>query len=248
MSVPGGPIESSAHASSLLRVRAVSKTFPGVRALDDVSFDLSSHEVLALVGENGAGKSTLKNVLSGAIGDYDGSVELNDEPVRFRGPREAERAGIAAIHQELNLVPGLTVAENLYLGRELRTRTGLLDRRRMEQLARGALARLEAPVRPDARVADLSVGEQQLAEIARALLTESRVVLMDEPTSALTETETERLFKIIDSLITNFHLPESTLLMLVSAFAGRKFILDACQEAIRRTYRFYSYGDAMLIW
>ena len=191
---------ASSVAAPLLEVTGVSKAFPGVQALADVSLRLDRGEVLALVGENGAGKSTLKNILGGSITEYEGRVDVEGATVRFRGPRDAERAGILAIHQELNLVPGLSVAENLFLGRELRTRAGLIDRRRMRSGARRVLDRLGTSVSADAPVAGLSVGEQQLVEIARTLLSEARIVLMDEPTSALTDAEVERLFRIIASM------------------------------------------------
>jgi ABC-type sugar transport system ATPase subunit len=178
----------------------VTKRFPGVTALDDVSLDAVAGEVHALVGENGAGKSTLMKVLSGAITEYDGQIVLRGHPVRFAGPREAEQAGISIMYQELNLVEQLSVAANIFLGRERRTRFGLLDDRSMHRAAAESFARLGAAIPASARVADLRVGDQQLVEIAKALSLRSDVLIMDEPTSALSETEVRRLFDVIRSL------------------------------------------------
>jgi ribose transport system ATP-binding protein len=184
----------------IIAFRGVGKRFPGVVALDDVSFDLVPGECHAVCGENGAGKSTLMKILSGVITDYDGEILVRGEPARFRGTRDAEAAGIAIIHQELNLVEQLSAAANIFLGREKRTPLGLLDDAAMEREAAALLASLECPIDPRAAAGSLRVGDQQLLEIAKALSLESDVLIMDEPTSALTETEVARLERVIARL------------------------------------------------
>jgi ABC-type sugar transport system ATPase subunit len=184
----------------MLEIEGVSKTFPGVRALHEVSFEVARGEVHALIGENGAGKSTLMKILSGVYTDYDGQVRLDGEPLTLTGPRDAQRHGIAIIHQELNLIPELTVAENIFLAREPRTPTGLLDTARMEAESRALLERLNLPIPPDRPVKWLRVGEQQLVEVAKALSLDARLLILDEPTSALSQAEIERLFAVIAAL------------------------------------------------
>jgi ABC-type sugar transport system ATPase subunit len=186
--------------SPLISIQHVTKRFPGVVALDDVSLDIDRGELHAIVGENGAGKSTLMKVLSGVLTDYDGQVLLRGEPARFRSTRDAEAAGIAIIHQELNLVEDLSAAANIFLGREKRTRLGFLDDRAMERAAAELLVQLECHVSPRQPVRELRVGDQQLVEIAKALSLETDVLIMDEPTSALTESEVARLFRVIERL------------------------------------------------
>jgi D-xylose transport system ATP-binding protein len=185
----------------LLAVRGLSKSFAGVKALDNVSFDLRAGEVHALCGENGAGKSTLIKVLSGVWphGSYDGEVLLDGVEARFRSVRDAEAAGIAVIYQELALVNGMTVAENLFLGEEP-TRAGFVDWDRMHSEAAVVLGRMGLDIPPAAVVADLGVGRQQLVEIAKALRRQSRILLLDEPTAALTETEVAMLLRIVREL------------------------------------------------
>ena len=187
-------------AAELLCARSVGKRFAGVTALDGVDFDLRAGEVHALVGENGAGKSTLMKILSGVHTDYDGEIRVRGEPVRFTSVRDAERAGVAIIHQELNLVPELGVAANIFLGREPLIAGLILDRRTMVAAGRSLLERLGIELDPEARVAGLRVGEQQLVEIAKALSLEARLLIMDEPTSALTPAECARLFRIVRQL------------------------------------------------
>jgi ABC-type sugar transport system ATPase subunit len=184
----------------LIQIRHVTKRFPGVVALNDVTFDVEAGELHAVVGENGAGKSTLMKILSGVIPDYEGVIVLREWPVRFATTRDAEAAGIAIIHQELNLVEDLSAAANIFLGREKRTRLGLTDDRAMERAAAELLVRLECNVPPWQPVRELRVGDQQLVEIAKALSLETGVLIMDEPTSALTEAEVARLFRVIDRL------------------------------------------------
>src|SRR5262245_54007797 len=153
----------------LISIEHITKRFPGVVALDDVSFDIQPGELHAVVGENGAGKSTLMKILSGVIPDYEGQLFLRGEPVRFQGTREAEEAGISIIHQELNLVEDLSAAANIFLGREKRTRLGFLDDRAMERAAGELLRELECTINPRQLVRELRVGDQQLVEIAKAL-------------------------------------------------------------------------------
>src|SRR5947209_4540099 len=186
--------------SPLIAIEHVTKRFPGVVALNDVSFDIAAGELHAIVGENGAGKSTLMKILAGVIPDFEGQLLLRGEPVRFRGTRDAEEAGVGIIHQELNLVEELSAAANIFLGREKRNRLGLLDDRAMERAAGELLVQLECHVHPGQPVRELRVGDQQLVEIAKALSLETDILIMDEPTSALTESEVARLFRVIDRL------------------------------------------------
>ena len=184
----------------MLEIRGVSKSFAGVQALHDVSFEVAAGEVHAIVGENGAGKSTLMKILSGAHTDYTGELFLNDEPLVLHNPRDAQRHGIAIIYQELNLIPELTVAENIFLGRELRNATGLLDTAAMDRAARELLDRLVLPISTKRQVKTLRVGEQQLVEVAKALSLDARLLILDEPTSALSEAEIRHLFDVIAAL------------------------------------------------
>jgi ribose transport system ATP-binding protein len=186
-----------------LEVTGARKQFPGVLALDGVSLALAPGEVLAVVGENGAGKSTLMKIVAGVYTPDAGAVRLDGVPVRFPGPADAIRAGVVLIHQELNLADNLSVADNLFLGRELTGGGALrvLDRKEMTARAAALLARVGLPVaHAPVRVGDLPPGEKQLVEIARALGTDVRVLIMDEPTSSLTQQETERLYGVIDGL------------------------------------------------
>jgi ABC-type sugar transport system ATPase subunit len=171
-----------------------------VRALDDVSLDVAAGELVAVVGENGAGKSTLMKILAGVITDYAGQIELRGRSLRFRGTRDAEAAGVSIIHQELNLVDELSAAANIFLGRELRTRFGWLDQAAMDARAAELLDALECRIDPRTPVGELRVGDQQLVEIAKALSLASEIVIMDEPTSALTDAEGARLFRVIERL------------------------------------------------
>ncbi|MCA9089452.1 MAG: sugar ABC transporter ATP-binding protein, partial [Planctomycetaceae bacterium] len=183
----------------LIDIRQVTKRFPGVVALQDVSFDIRAGEFHSICGENGAGKSTLMKILSGVQTEYEGEVHVRGEVARFRGTRDAEAAGISIIHQELNLVEQLSVAANIFLGREL-TSGGFLNDREMERQAAELFAQLDCKISPRQLVGQLRVGDQQLVEIAKALSLKSSILIMDEPTSALTETEVERLFRVIEKL------------------------------------------------
>jgi ribose transport system ATP-binding protein len=185
---------------TVLTATGVSKNFGGVTALRDVSFDLRTGEIHALMGENGAGKSTLMKILSGVYPEYEGTIEVDGAAVRFSGVRDAEAAGIAIIHQELNLVPQLSVADNIFLGRERLIAGLVIDRKASREAARSHLQRLGIALDPDAPVGSLRVGEQQLVEIAKALSMRARMLIMDEPTSALSAAECQRLFRIIRQL------------------------------------------------
>ena len=184
----------------LLDMRGVVKAFGPNRALDGVSLGLRAGEVHALVGENGAGKSTLMKVLSGAHRPDSGSMALAGQPYAPRGPREARALGVAMIYQELTIAPHLSVEANVMLGRE-RTRLGIVRRGEHRHLVREALGLLEHPdIRPDAIAGTLSVGARQLVEVARALVSDARVIVFDEPTSSLTDRDSERLFEVIGRL------------------------------------------------
>lgn len=184
----------------LLEAVAVTKRFPGVLALDGVDFKVRAGAVNALVGENGAGKSTLMNIFSGVYDDFEGTLKRLGQPIRLANVAEAQQAGIAMIHQELNLVPHMTVAENVFLGREPLTVAGLIDFPTMKANAQDLLDRLHCDAAPDSLVAELRVGQQQLVEIAKALSRNAQVLIMDEPTSSLSEKEVQRLFDLIRRL------------------------------------------------
>ena len=184
----------------LLEASGIVKSFPGVRALDGVELTVRRGRLNALLGENGAGKSTLMNILAGVFPPDGGEIKLAGRPVRFRNPREAQAAGIAIIFQELNQVPHLSVAENIVLGREPLTRAGLIDYPRMIADAAKLLAQLELDIDPRRAIASLRVGQQQVVEIAKALSFRSQVIIMDEPTSAITEQEIEVLIRLIRQL------------------------------------------------
>ncbi len=184
----------------ILVARQVSKQFPGVKALDGVDFELVPGEVHALVGENGAGKSTLIKIFGGLLSPTSGTLLLNGHEVHFDNPQQSQSAGISVITQEFNLVPQLTVAENIFLGREPRRAGGLIDWSAVRRRAATLLDDLGVHVPANQRIEYLGVGDQQLVEIAKALSREFRVIIMDEPTAALNAAEVDRLFAIIQSL------------------------------------------------
>ena len=187
--------------AQLLTIEGVSKSFPGVQALKDVKLNLNSGEVLALVGENGAGKSTLMKVLSGIYKRDEGIIKLNNQEINVDGPLQAQKLGIAIIHQEMNLMPHLTVAQNILIGREPRKFFGIAcDDKELNRRARILLDELNLSLEPTQVVGSLTVAKQQMVEIAKALSYDSKIIIMDEPTSALTLSETEVLFKIINNL------------------------------------------------
>lgn len=188
---------------SLLEMRNIVKEFPGVRALDGVSFTLERGEFHSLVGENGAGKSTLMKVLSGvySTGDFEGEILIDDGARNFSGIRDSENAGIAIIFQELSLVKDLTVGENIFLGAEP-ARLGVIDWSELYNCASRLLSDLNLRIDPRVQVGSLGIGQQQLVEIAKALSKDARILVLDEPTAALTESEVETLFTILEKLKT----------------------------------------------
>lgn len=183
----------------IVEVSGVSKSFPGVKALDDVSFNLKSGEVMALLGENGAGKSTLMKILSGVYTKDSGNIKIFGQEIGDLNPKKAQELGVAIIHQELNMCAHLSVAENIFLGRE-KMRSGILSDKEMNRDAKAILDRLNIDINPDTIVGDLAVSKQQMVEIAKALSTNAKVLIMDEPTSALTSKEIDDLFIIIKKL------------------------------------------------
>jgi ribose transport system ATP-binding protein len=186
-------------ANSILEVRGVGKQFPGVRALHEVNFHLGKGEVVAVLGENGAGKSTLMKILAGVQPPDSGEILVDGNAVSVRSVHDALGLGIALIHQELNLCDNLDIAANIFLGREPR-KMGMIDEGKMCAESAGVLARVGLDVLPTHALCDLTIGHQQLVEIAKALSTNARILIMDEPTSSLTGHETERLFKVVKQL------------------------------------------------
>lgn len=200
MSVADSAEDQTGSAGALV-MRGVSKAFGKIDVLRNVDFNLRVGEIHALMGENGAGKSTLMKIAGGIYNDYRGGLALFGEPVRFTSPRDASRAGVAIIHQELNLVPAMTVSENIFLGHEkVRGLSFLVDRNAQAHAAARILDTLNFQASPHAAVSSLRIGEQQLVEIAKALAQNARILIMDEPTSALSVAEAERLHAIIRRL------------------------------------------------
>src|SRR3984957_11005099 len=183
----------------VLVAEKITKRFPGTVALDEVDFTVYDGAVNVLIGENGAGKSTLIKILAGVERATSGRLLLDGVPVDFKSTRDAAQAGIGIIFQELNLYPNLSISENIFVGREL-TRAGIVQHRAQEQVTSELLSRLEQPLDPATLVRDLRMGQQQIVEIAKALSQNVRILIMDEPTSALTPPETEALFRIISDL------------------------------------------------
>lgn len=188
----------------IVSMHDICKSFPGVKALDHVDFELRSGEVMALLGENGAGKSTLMKVLSGVYTRDSGDMEIQGKAYGNLTPKQAQAAGVAIIHQELNMCRHLTVAENMFLGRE-KVRGVVLNQREMEAEAAEVLGRLKIDISPRTVVGDLPISKQQMVEIAKALSMDARILIMDEPTSALTAREIEDLFRIIRDLRASDH-------------------------------------------
>jgi ribose transport system ATP-binding protein len=182
-----------------LEVHDIAMQFPAVRALDGVTLAFESGEVHGIIGENGAGKSTLMKILSGLQSPTQGSIQMDGNPTQLNSVRDAMDHGIAMIHQELNLVDELTVAENIFLGREI-AKAGILDRAEMSKLAKGYLEQVHAPFSPNVRLGDLSIAGKQLVEIAKAVATNAQIVIMDEPTAVLSEPEAAALFELIGKL------------------------------------------------
>ena len=189
-----------AASQPLLHMEQIDKHYPGVHALDHVDFTLHAGEVHVLLGENGAGKSTLMKVLSGSVPRDGGRIIINGEDVKHYAPGTAHELGVGMVYQEFSLVPTLTVAENIFLGELPRSRLGIVNWPDVYRKAQASLEDLGVSINPRAVVEDLSVAEQQLTEIARIVTKQPRILLLDEPTSALSETERERLFNIIRRL------------------------------------------------
>jgi len=182
----------------ILQLDRISKSFPGVRALDDVRFEMLPGEVHALLGENGAGKSTLIKIVSGVYRPDAGTITIDGAPVQFNNPREAQAQGIATIYQELLLYPELTVAENIFMGHAPRARLGAINWAEMNSRSRELLASLHIhDLDVTRKVGALTVGNRQRVEIAKALSQNARILIMDEPTAALTEADVQRLFDIV---------------------------------------------------
>src|SRR5215207_1553616 len=189
----------------LLHVQGISKTFPGVKALEDMHLDLRPGEVLALVGENGAGKSTLMKLLTGVYDADEGEFFLSGEPYEPNSPKHAQELGISIIHQEFNLMPDLTVAQNIFVGREPRGSRLFLNERRLNAKARELIERLHLPLRPKELVGNLTVAKQQMVEIGKALSYDAKLLIMDEPTAALNDAEVE----VLHDLIRRFVRPDT---------------------------------------
>lgn len=187
--------------SELLTMSGISKSFGTVKALDNVQLSLKSGEVLALMGENGAGKSTLMNILSGAITNYTGDIFIDGKKTVFNSPLAARKMGIAKIHQELQMVQETSVAENIFMGREKCNNFGFVRKAEMEREAQKYLDMLELPIKSNRKIKSLRIGEQQMVEIAKAVSLNARILIMDEPTSAISKTETEHLFNVIKKLV-----------------------------------------------
>jgi ribose transport system ATP-binding protein len=184
----------------ILQLKDIDKSFPGVKALNHASLNVYPGQVMALVGENGAGKSTLMKVLTGIYQRDAGDITYRGSAAKFNGPKHSQEAGISIIHQELNLIPELSIAENIYLGRETTSRFGAIAWSTMFDNADALLGRLNVKHSSRQLLGELSIGEQQMVEIAKALSFESKVIVMDEPTDALTDTETQSLFAVINEL------------------------------------------------
>ncbi|MGE5507231.1 MAG: sugar ABC transporter ATP-binding protein [Chitinophagales bacterium] len=190
---------------AFLRMSGIGKEFPGVRALEGVSFECHRGSVHALVGENGAGKSTLIKILCGVYQPSCGEIIIDGNTVKVPHPDKAAKLGISVIHQELNLVPAFTVAQNLFLGHEPVAAMGAIDARAVRQKAKELLARVGVDVDPDTRVRELSLAQKQMVEIAKALSHESKIIVMDEPTAALNGNEVRKLMELIKSLAASNH-------------------------------------------
>ncbi|MFV0473322.1 MAG: sugar ABC transporter ATP-binding protein [Pikeienuella sp.] len=197
---PVSPERGGGAAAPLLELAGLSKSFGGVAALRDVDFTLRRGEIHGLVGENGAGKSTTMKVIAGVHTDYEGAMKVNGRAVRFRSPREALDHGVGMVHQELSVAPDLTVAENVFLGAQPLTSLGMVDWARMNREARELIAGFGLDINPTARMGSLPVGLQQLVELSRVLFSGAEILILDEPTSARSPPEVERLFAVLRKL------------------------------------------------
>lgn len=183
-----------------IEMKGIEKAFGSNKVLRGVNFEVNSGEVHALMGENGAGKSTLMNILTGLYKKDGGSILVDGKETTYQGALDAEHHGISFIHQEMNNFPQMSVVDNMFLNKEIRNKWGLMDQKKMRQQARGYLQRLGSDIDVDALIGDLTVGQQQMVEIAKSLMSNARIIIMDEPTAALTENETDILFKTIREL------------------------------------------------
>ena len=223
MSAPATTTTSGTGAAPLLlHVQGVTKSFPGVKALQDMHFELRAGEVLAVVGENGAGKSTLMKLLSGIYTADEGRFTLDGQPYQPAGPRQAQELGISIIHQEFNLMPDLTVAQNIFIGREPRSGGFLLSDRRLNKRAQELIDRLHMPLDARQNVGSLTVAKQQMVEIAKALSYEPKILIMDEPTAALNDAEVE----VLHDLIRRFVRPDTGVIYISHRMEELKRISD----------------------
>lgn len=186
--------------STFMKIRSVTKSFPGVKALDDITMDINSGEALALIGANGAGKSTLMNIIGGVLEKDDGQIIIENEEVELKSPIDAAEKGISFVHQEMALFPSMTIAENIFLTNFPKSSVSVIQKRKMHDECRDLLAQLSDSLKPNMRVGDLSTGDQQMVEIARALRTKPKLIIFDEPTSSLTGKEKVKLFEIVKKL------------------------------------------------
>jgi len=187
-------------SDQIIKMRSITKEFPGVKALNAVDFNIYKGRIMALLGENGAGKSTLMKILTGVYEKTSGEIYLNGEQIQVKNTREAQNLGITIIHQELNLLSNLSIGENIFLGREPVNRVGKIEWSKLFAAAKVIMDRLGITERPETLVGELSIGKQQMVEIAKALSLNAQVIVMDEPTGALTDKETDSLFKVIREL------------------------------------------------
>src|ERR1700737_4355819 len=187
----------------ILKINRISKHFPGVQALREVTFEVEPESIHAVIGENGAGKSTLMQIIAGVHQPDGGSIEFARETIKFSDPAEAQAKGIAIVYQELNLAPNLSIAENIFLGMEPKHSSVFLDREKLKAGTLGVLRRLGLQHHPDTIVSTLTVAQQQLIEICKSLVRNPRLLILDEPTSSLSETESAILFRVIADLKAN---------------------------------------------
>ena len=242
--VPTAPLGKSGEV--LIEMTNIVKTFPGVKALTNVNLTLQEGEVLGLLGENGAGKSTLMNVLGGVLKPDSGTIKIAGEEVQIDGVLDAQSKGIAFVHQELALEPFLTVAENVFIGRELKNQTGLVSQREMVEQSRRYLEMVGLTVSPNATVNDLSMGQQQMIELAKALSLQSKVIVLDEPTSSLSEKEVSDLFRVVRRLKTQgmgiiyishkmseiFELTDNVMIMRDGTYIGTMPTKDTDEDSL----------------
>ncbi len=184
----------------VLEMQNVSKVFPGVKALDNVHLNVYKGSVMALLGENGAGKSTLMKILSGIYKKTEGTIIYKGKELNVKGPKDAQIHGISIIHQELNLIDEISIGENIFLGREPKTKIGTIDWKKLYKDSANLLKPLNIDTDPKHKIKNLSIGQKQMVEIAKALSLDAELIIMDEPTDALTSEETNRLFKVINQL------------------------------------------------